>query len=108
MPKGHETLRVMQAQIENIQRIAKETQKFHEFFQHANMAPPLPDHLAAESKGPQNQEDKIPLKMVQSSPDFDKSSNEKQKVAAAEEGEEKLEELQARDQSLKQKRQIIE
>ena len=42
--------------------------------------------------------------MVQSSPDFDKSSNGNQKVAAAEEGEEKLEELQARDQSLKQKR----
>jgi len=38
------------------------------------------------------------------SPDIEKSSNGNWKEPAPEEAEEKLEELQARDQSLKQKR----
>ena len=98
----------MQAQIENIQKIAKETQKFHEFFQHANMAPSLPDNITNQSNGQLNNEDTTPLEIRDSSPDIDQSSIGNQKEPSPEEGEEKLEDLQARDQSLKQKRQIIE
>ena len=98
----------MQAQIENIQKIAKETQKFHEFFQHANMAPPLPDNPIAQLNEQLAVEDNILLQNGDSSPNMGKGLKGNQKEPQPEGGEEKLEELQARDQSLKQKRQIIE
>lgn len=72
------------------------------------MAPPLPGNPTPLSKGQQAQEDIIPLQNEDLSPDIEKSSNGNWREAAPEGAEEKLEELQARDQSLKQKRQIIE
>lgn len=108
VPEGHDTLRLMQAQIENIQKIAKETQKFHEFFQHANMAPALPSNINVLAKGRDAQDESVPRQNGVSSLNIRKSSNGNWKEPAPAEGEEKLEELQARDQTLKQKRQIIE
>ena len=104
MPEGHDTLRLMQAQIENIQKIAKETQKFHEFFQHANMAPALPSDINDLAKGHGAQDESVPLQIGVSSPNIGINSNGNRKEPAPAAGEEKLEELQARDQTLKQKR----
>lgn len=68
------------------------------------MAPPLPGNPTILSKGQQAQEDTIPLQNGDSSPAIEKSSNGNWKEQAPDEAEDKLEELQARDQSLKQKR----
>ena len=100
-PAGHETLRFMIDQIKNITKIAKETQRFHDFFQH----------------GAQNRiEDKPEPQKIEQAQNGGQvlfgNDNETYKEAAhlmsQNKVEENLQKLQQRDKELQETKKIVE